>query len=117
MGSISQALMLMLLLLLFFLGVICLIAWKTDKTRWLIFGLCHFSCSGRSSASPIAMIMIFGGLAALYIVRPRRPRPRATGAAPSPLARKASTRDPNNSEYGLFLGRIYLDAGHFKAAL
>ncbi len=33
------------------------------------------------------------------------------------LARKAWTRDPNNSEYGVFLGRIYLDTGQFKAAL
>ena len=33
------------------------------------------------------------------------------------LARKAWARDPNNSEYGVFLGRIYLDAGQFKAAL
>ena len=33
------------------------------------------------------------------------------------LARKAWARQPNNSEYGVFLGRIYLDAGQFKAAL
>jgi tetratricopeptide (TPR) repeat protein len=33
------------------------------------------------------------------------------------LARKAWARDPDNSEYGLFLGRVYLDAGQVKAAL
>ena len=37
MGSISHGLMLILLLALFFLGVISFIAWKTDKTRWLIW--------------------------------------------------------------------------------
>ncbi len=50
-------------------------------------------------------------------MRPRRPRPKATGPGPWTLARKAWTRDPNNSEYGVFLGRIYLDAGQAKAAL
>jgi tetratricopeptide (TPR) repeat protein len=33
------------------------------------------------------------------------------------LARKAWARDPDNSEYGLFLGRVYLHAGQVKAAL
>ena len=33
------------------------------------------------------------------------------------LARKAWARDPNNSEYGIFLGGMYLDAGQVKAAL
>ncbi|MCK9374645.1 MAG: tetratricopeptide repeat protein [Syntrophobacterales bacterium] len=33
------------------------------------------------------------------------------------LARKAWARDPNNAEYGIFLGRVYLDTGQVKAAL
>jgi tetratricopeptide (TPR) repeat protein len=33
------------------------------------------------------------------------------------LARKAWARDPNRSEYGVFLGRIYLDTDRVKAAL
>jgi tetratricopeptide (TPR) repeat protein len=33
------------------------------------------------------------------------------------LARKAWARDPKNSEYGVFLGRVYLDGGQLKAAL
>ena len=37
MVSISSGLMLILLLALFFLGVIVFIAWKTDRIRWLIW--------------------------------------------------------------------------------
>jgi len=33
------------------------------------------------------------------------------------LARKAWAREPDNSEYGIFLGRVYLDTGQVKAAL
>jgi tetratricopeptide (TPR) repeat protein len=33
------------------------------------------------------------------------------------LARKAWARDPNRSECGIFLGRMYLDAGQLQAAL
>ena len=54
---------------------------------------------------------------ALYIEAPRKPRRKATRLRALELARKAWARQPNNSEYGVFLGRIYLDAGQFKAAL
>ncbi len=37
MRSISSGLILILLLSLFFLGMIFSIAWKTDKIRWLIW--------------------------------------------------------------------------------
>ena len=37
MGSISYGLLLGLLLVIGFLGVIFFFAWKTDRTRWLIW--------------------------------------------------------------------------------
>jgi tetratricopeptide (TPR) repeat protein len=116
MGSVSHGLGLILLLALFFLGIIVFITWKTDKTRWLIwivpflfvatiFCLAYshdhdFWRSGRS----------------LYHAAQEAAAQGDRGRALT-LARKAWTRNPDNSEYGVFLGRIYLEAGQAEAAL
>jgi tetratricopeptide (TPR) repeat protein len=108
--------MLILLLFLCFLGIILYIAWKTDKTRWLIW---------------IVPFVFVGAIFCLAwnqdhdFWRSTRSLYRAAQEAAAhgdqtralELARKAWAREPNNSEYGVLLGRIYLAAGRFKAAL
>ena len=61
--------------------------------------------------------MTSGGQPTLYISAAQEAAARGDRTRALELARKAWARDPNNSEYGVFLGRIYLDAGQFKAAL
>jgi tetratricopeptide (TPR) repeat protein len=116
MDSGSYGLILIVLLGLGILGLVCFIAWKTNKVRGLMWIL------------PFVFVGAIFGLAwsqdhdfwrstrslyhAAQEAAARGDRPRALE-----LARKAWARDPNNSEYGVFLGRIYLDAGQFKAAL
>ena len=116
MSSISSGLMLILLLFLSFLGIIFYIAWKTDKIRWLLW---------------LLPVLLVGAIFCLAYSQDhdfwRSTRSLYRGAQEAAaqgdrtraleLARKAWARDPNNSEYGVFLGRIYLDAGQFKAAL
>jgi len=74
-----------------FIGAIFLLAWSHDHDFW------------RSTPSLYR---------AAQAAAARGDQPRALE-----LARKAWARDPDNSEYGLFLGRVYLDAGQVKAAL
>ncbi|MFA5109826.1 MAG: tetratricopeptide repeat protein [Desulfobaccales bacterium] len=76
---------------IFFLGLVFAIAWHQDHDFW------------RSTRS------LYG---AAQKAQARGDQPRALE-----LARKAWARDPNNAEYGIFLGRVYLDAGQVKAAL
>jgi thioredoxin-like negative regulator of GroEL len=74
-----------------FIGAIFLLAWSQDHDFW------RTTHSLYRAAQEAAA---------------RGDQTRALG-----LARKAWARDPDNSEYGLFLGRVYLDTGQFKAAL
>mgnify|MGYP001335237058 FL=1 len=116
MGSISSGLILILLLFLSFLGIIFYIAWKTDKIRWLLWLLPFVFVGGIFFLAWSQDHDFWRSTHSLY---------RAAQEAASQgdrtraleLARKAWAREPNNSEYGVFLGRIYLDAGQFKAAL
>jgi tetratricopeptide (TPR) repeat protein len=116
MGSISSGLILILLLVLLFLGVVGFIAWKTNKVRWLIWVLPFVF---------VGAIFCLAWSQDRDFWRSTRSLYRAAQEASSQgdrtraleLARKAWARDPNNAEYGVFLGRIYLDAGQFKAAL
>ena len=112
MGSISSGFIPILLLSLFFLGMIFYITWKTDKIRWLLWLL------------PVLLVGVIFSLAysqdhdfwrsthSLYRAA-QESAARGDQARALELARKAWARDPNNSEYGVFLGRIYLDAGQF----
>ncbi|MFA4903677.1 MAG: tetratricopeptide repeat protein [Desulfobaccales bacterium] len=88
---VSKGRLLVWLLPLFFLGAIFWLAWSQDHDFW------------RSKQS-------------LY-----RAAQEAAGqgdqARAMELARKAWTRDPDSSENGILLSRIYLDAGQVKAAL
>ena len=116
MGSISSALIMILILALFVLGVIFFFAWKTDRLRWLIWILPFVFVGAIFSLAWNQDRDFWRSTPSLY---------RAAQEAASQgdqtraleLARKAFARDPNNAEYGVFLGRIYLDAGQFKAAL
>ena len=116
MASISSGLILILLLVLVILGVIFFFVWKIARIRWLIWIL------------PLIFVGVIFYLAwsqdrdfwrstpSLY----RGAQEAATQGDRTralELARKAWARDPNNSEYGVFLGRVYLDTGQFKAAL
>jgi tetratricopeptide (TPR) repeat protein len=76
---------------LLFLAAIFLLAWHQDHDFWRTTHSLY-----RAAQEAMA----------------RGDQPRALE-----LARKAWARDPNNSEYGIFLGRLYLDAGQVKAAL
>ena len=116
MGNISSGLILVLLLVLVFLGVTLFFAWKTDKLRWLIWIL------------PFVFVGVIFSLAWSQDRDFWRSTPSLYRAAQEAatqgdrtraleLARKAWVRDPNNSEYGVFLGRIYLEAGQFQATL
>ena len=116
MPSGSYGLVLILLISIFFMGMLFSVAWKTGKIRWLmwIFPLLFIGgifCLAWSQdhdfwRSTDALYRTAQGAAA------RGDRTRALS-----LARKAWTRDPNNAEHGVFLGRLYLDTGQFKAAL
>jgi tetratricopeptide (TPR) repeat protein len=116
MGSISSGLILILLLFLSFLGIIFYIAWKTDKIRWLLWllpvllvGAIFYLAYSQDHDFWRSTHSLYRGA---QEAASQGDRTRALE-----LARKAWAREPNNSEYGVFLGRIYLDAGQFKAAL
>jgi tetratricopeptide (TPR) repeat protein len=116
MGNNSYGLILLLILLPFFLGIIFYVAWKSDKIRWLVWIL------------PLLFVGAIFFLAwnqdhdfwrsthSLYRAA-QEAAARGDQARALELARKAWARDPNNSEYGVFLGRIYLDTAQVKAAL
>ena len=116
MPSMSSGVMLILLLSLFFLGMIIFIAWKTDKCRWLLWLLPVLLVGAIFSLAYSQDHDFWRSTHALY-QGAQESAARGDQARALELARKAWARDPNNSEYGVFLGRIYLDAGQFKAAL
>ena len=116
MGSISSSLMLILLLFIFFLGIICLIAWKTEKIRWLIW-IVPFLFVGAIFCLAYSQDHDFWRSTPSLYRGAQEAAARGDQTRALTLARKAWARDPNNSEYGVFLGRIYLDAGQVKAAL
>jgi tetratricopeptide (TPR) repeat protein len=87
----SKARVLVWLLPLLFVGTIFCLAWSQDHDFW-------WSKQSLYHAAQEAAA--------------RGDRVRALE-----LARKAWVRDPDNSEYGILLGRIYLDGGQVKAAL
>jgi tetratricopeptide (TPR) repeat protein len=116
MDSISSGLLLSLVLALFGLGIIFLILWKTGKSRWLIgvlpclfVGAIFYLAWSQDHDFWRSPRSLYGAAQAAASLGDQ---PRALE-----LARKAWTRDPNNAEFGVFLGRLYLDAGQFKAAL
>ena len=116
MPSISSGVILILLLSLFFLGMIFFIAWKTDKFRWLLWLLPVLLVGAIFSLAYSQDHDFWRSTHSLY-QGAQESAARGDQARALELARKAWARDPNNSEYGVFLGRIYLDAGQFKAAL
>ena len=116
MPSMSSSVMLILLLSLLFLGMIIYIAWKTDKCRWLLWLLPVLLVGAIFSLAYSQDHDFWRSTRALY-QGAQEYTTRGDQARALELARKAWARDPNNSEYGVFLGRIYLDAGQFKAAL
>jgi len=79
------------LLPLLFIGAIFGFAWSQDHDFWRSTHSFHHAAQEAAS------------------------RGDRTGALE--LARKAWTRAPNNFAYGIFLARLYLDAGQFKEAL
>ena len=116
MPSISSGVILILLLSLFFLGLIFTIAWKTDKFRWLLWILPALLVGAVFSLAYSQDHDFWRSTNSLY-QGAQESAARGDQARALELARKAWARDPNNAEYGVFLGRIYLDAGQFKAAL
>jgi tetratricopeptide (TPR) repeat protein len=88
---VSRARWLVWLLPLLFIGVIFWIAWSQDHDFW------------RSKPSLYQAAQEAAG---------HGDRARALE-----LVRKAWVRDPDSSEYGILLGRLYLDGGQAKAAL
>lgn len=116
MPSISSGVMLILLLSLCFLGIIFFIAWKTDKFRWLLWLLPVLLVGAVFSLAYSQDHDFWRSTLSLY-QGAQESSARGDQARALELARKAWAREPNNSEYGVFLGRIYLDAGQFKAAL
>lgn len=88
---VSKGRLLVWLLPLLFVGVIFWLAWSQDHDFW------------RSKQS-------------LYRTA-QEAMAQGDQARALELARKAWARDPDSSEYGILLGRIYLDAGQIKAAL
>ncbi len=116
MGSISSGFILILLLFLFFLGMVFYIAWKIDKLRWLIWMLPFFFLGAIFSLAWSQDHDFWRSTHALYRGA-QDAAARGDQARALELARKAWARDPNSSEYGVFLGRVYLDAGQVKAAL
>jgi predicted Zn-dependent protease len=87
----SRARWLIWLLPLFFIGMIFWIAWSQDHDFW------------RSKQSLYKEAQEAAG--------------RGDQARALELARKAWVRDPDSSEYGILLARLYLDGGQVKAAL
>ena len=116
MPSISYGLILILLLALFFLGIIFSIAWKTGKIRWLMWILPLLFVGAIFCLAWSQDHDFWRSTHSLYRAA-QEAAARGDQTRALELARKAWARDPNNSEYGVFLGRIYLDAGQFKAAL
>ena len=116
MGSVSHGLMLILLLALFFLGIIVFIAWKTDKTRWLIW-IVPFLFVGTIFCLAYSHDRDFWRSSHSLYRASQEAAAQGDRTRALTLARKAWTRDPNNAEYGVYLGRLYLDAGQVKAAL
>ena len=96
--------------------MIIYIAWKTDKCRWLLWLLPVLLVGAIFSLAYSQDHDFWRSTRSLY-QGAQESAARGDQARALELARKAWARDPNNSEYGVFLGRIYLDAGQFKAAL
>jgi predicted Zn-dependent protease len=116
MPSISSGVILILVVSLFCLGMIFFIAWKTDKMRWLLWLLPVLLVGAVFSLAYSQDHDFWRSTHSLYRGA-QESAARGDQARALELARKAWARDPNNAEYGVFLGRIYLDAGQFKAAL
>src|SRR5665647_2364944 len=116
MPSVTSGVMLILLLSLFFLGLIFSIAWKTDKVRWLLWLLPVLLVGAIFALAYSQDHDFWRSIQSLYRGA-QESAARGDQARALELARKAWARDPNNSEHGVFLGRIYLEAGKFEAAL
>ncbi|MBM4300627.1 MAG: tetratricopeptide repeat protein [Deltaproteobacteria bacterium] len=116
MGSTPYGFILILFLSLFFLGLICYLLWKADKIRWLMWILPFLFIGGIFCLAWSQDHDFWRSTHSLYRGA-QEAAARGDQARALELARKAWARDPNNSEYGVLLGRIYLDAGQFKAAL
>jgi tetratricopeptide (TPR) repeat protein len=116
MPSTSYGLALILILGIFGLGMILAIAWKTGKIHWLMWVLPLLFIAGIFCLAWSQDHDFWRSTPSLFrAAREAAAQGHRTRALT--LARKAWDRDPNNSEYGIFLGRLYLDAGQFKAAL
>jgi tetratricopeptide (TPR) repeat protein len=106
---------LILIGILLCLGLIGYLIWKTDKSRWLM-GILPFVFLG--TIFYLAWSRDHDFWRSTHSLHRAAQEAAAQGdqTRALELARKAWARAPNNSEYGVFLGRIYLDSGQFKAA-